>query len=314
MDKSRFYQALRQGASNPWIASRWYDLKPDAPPAPDYAAAASAQGAANVDAAIAAGLLANPQTTNPYGSRQIAFDPSRSFTVGTGADQRTVPGINITDTLSPTEQQKLDMNNQLALGLLGTAGKGLNAVDAILGTPLDTSGVQNITTPLGPGGLKEVSDALIARLQPQMTQDRERLETALVNQGFARGSAGYNQGLDEFNRKENDLRLAALGQATGAQQAAYGMESDARAKAIQELAYLRQLPLSEVNSLRTGNQPTTPQFQAYQGQGVQAAPIYQATADQAKYNLGQYNAEMAGAGDMMNGLFKMGAAAIPFIF
>lgn len=43
------------------------------PPAPDYAAAAQAQGAANKDAAIATAKLSNPNITSPYGNQTVTY-------------------------------------------------------------------------------------------------------------------------------------------------------------------------------------------------------------------------------------------------
>jgi len=308
MDKTRVLQAIRQGTADPFVACRYLDLKPDAPDPPDYAAAANAQGAANLDAALASGLLSNPQFSNPYGSRTVEYDPTRSMTLGTGENARTVPGINITDTLSPAEQAKLDQNNALSLAFLNTANTGIGRVNDTFQTPFDSSNLPKISTPMGPEGLQVVSDALLARLEPQFERQREMLRTQLVNQGFTQGTEGYDQRMDEHNRGLNDARLAALAQASGAQQASYGMESNERNRALQEALTMRNLPLSEVNALRTGSQPTLPQFQAYSGQNVAAAPLYQATADQYMGDLGKYNAEAAATGNFTGGLFDLGSA------
>lgn len=293
-----------------WLKHPGINGKDDPPPPPDYAAAAQAQGAANVDAAIATGLLSNPEFINAYGSRSIEFDPNRNYTTGIGADQRTVPGIKITDALSPVEQTKLERNNALELGLLNTAQTGLSNVDRILSTEFNPSGLPQITTPTGPEGLSQVSDALLARLEPQFERQRQQLETQLVNQGFARGSEGFAQGMDQHNRGLNDARLAALAQAQNAAQSSYGMQSDQRARALQEALSLRQLPLNEVNALRTGNQVNLPQFQSYQGQNVAAAPIYQAANDQYQADLGAHNAQAASSGNFTKGLFSLGSAAL----
>lgn len=279
---------------------------PDAPPPPDYEAAAEAQGEANTEAAIVSGYLQNPNFTNPYGSREVTYNPEDAYTTETG---QTIYRPQITDTLSPAEQAKLDANNQLALSLLGTAQTGLTNVNNVLSTPYDSSQLPQITTPMGPEGLQVVSDALLARLEPQMERQRELLRAQSINQGFNLGSEGYDQSMDEFNRSRNDARLAALAQAINAQQASYGMESDARNKALQEQMYLRQLPLTELNSLRTGNQPSLPQFQQYQGTATQAAPLFNAAQAQYQAELGAYNAEAAGANNLTSGLFSLGSSA-----
>lgn len=46
---------------------------PSPPPAPDYAGAAKAQGAANVDAARVQGKLNNPNVIGPYGSQTVTY-------------------------------------------------------------------------------------------------------------------------------------------------------------------------------------------------------------------------------------------------
>jgi hypothetical protein len=218
--------------------------------------------------------------------------------------------MKVTDTLSPVEQQKLDMNNQLATSLLGTAQTGLNNVNQVFSTPFDSSNLPAITTPMGPAGLKEVSDALLARLQPQLDQRREALRTQNVNTGFAPGSTGYDQGMDEYWRSANDMQLAALAQAQQAASTSYGMEADARTKALQEQLALRQLPLNEINALRTGNQAALPQFQQYQGQSAAPAPIMQGAIAQGNADIAAYNADAAASGNLMGGLFDLGGAAL----
>ena len=52
---------------------------PSPPPAPDYAGAATAQGAANVEAARATAKLGNPNIIGPYGSQTIKYGAGGSF-------------------------------------------------------------------------------------------------------------------------------------------------------------------------------------------------------------------------------------------
>jgi len=46
---------------------------PSPPAAPDYAGAAQAQGAANVDAARLSARMANPNIVCPYGSQTVSY-------------------------------------------------------------------------------------------------------------------------------------------------------------------------------------------------------------------------------------------------
>lgn len=53
--------------------------KGDAPDAPDYAAAAKAQGQANLEAARATAKLNNPNIINPYGTQTVAYGGTPTF-------------------------------------------------------------------------------------------------------------------------------------------------------------------------------------------------------------------------------------------
>lgn len=86
-------------------------------------------------------------------------------------------------------------------------------------------------------------------------------------------------------------------------QAAQGAE---RQRQIQEQAYLRQLPLNEINALRSGSQVNAPQFQQYQGAQVAPAPLFQAAQAQGNFDV----ANAANRPDVMGGLFQLGGAAL----
>lgn len=73
---------------------------------------------------------------------------------------------------------------------------------------------------------------------------------------------------------------------------------------------MRQLPLNEINALRSGSQTTLPQFQAYSGANVQAAPIFDAAAAQGNYDMAAYQNRP----DVMGGLFQLGGAVAGGMF
>ena len=82
-------------------------------------------------------------------------------------------------------------------------------------------------------------------------------------------------------------------------------QAAARQQAIQEQAYLRNLPLSEINALRTGSTPNLPQFQGFSGSQVQAAPLLkgaqlgeEAAIDRYNAKIGQRNALLQRAGQV----------------
>ena len=166
-------------------------------------------------------------------------------------------------------------------------------------------------------GRNAITDAMIAREQPRFDRAEEQMKNDLLIRGFNPGTEGYTEQTDEFGRAQNDFNLAA--QAAGAQEQSrlFGLESNLRAQQLneqeaqrrgdaanrgqqvderldfggfsseerarefQEAMALRQMPLNELNSLRTGNQAVLPQFQQYQGGAVAPTDYIETGANQA---------------------------------
>jgi len=273
-----------------------YLSKPSPPPAPDYRGAAVAQGQANIEAARATAKLGNPSFINPIGKRSVEFRPNDE--------------VFITDTLTPLGQERLDQEQRIGTQLGGIAEQGLTEVQKSLGTPFDLSQVGDITTQPTVGGRDAIANAILAREQPLLDAQREATETDLLVRGHNPGGSAFEGAMDQLDRKENDLRMAAILAGGGEQARLYGMQAGERGRGIQEQAFLRSLPLSEVNALRTGNQPMMPQFQGYQGANIAPPNIQGAVGQQHQAAMNTYNQQMAQAGNNMSGLFSLGSAAI----
>ena len=273
-----------------------YFSKPSAPAPPDYRGAAIAQGQANIDAARATAKLGNPSFINPIGKRSVEFRPNDE--------------VFITDTLTPLGQERLDQEQRIGTQLGGIAEQGLTEVEKSLGTPFDLSQVSDITTQPTVAGRDAIANAILAREQPLLDAQREASQTDLLVRGHNPGGSAFEGAMDQADRRENDLKIAAILAAGGEQSRLYGMQAGERGRGIQEQAYLRQLPLSEVNALRTGNQPMMPQFQAFQGANIAPPNIQGAAGQQHQAAMNTYNQQMAQAGNNMTGLFSLGSAAI----
>jgi hypothetical protein len=115
----------------------------------------------------------------------------------------------------------------------------------------------------------------------------------------------FGQGLEKggFENSAAGQEFAQLLQGTG-------FDNQARQQQIQDLLLQRQLPINEINALRTGSQVSMPQFQAYGGVNTQAAPVMDAALAQGNYDLGQYQSEMGG----YNGLLGSAATAAAVFF
>lgn len=104
---------------------------PTPPPAPDYAAAATAQGAANVTGAQQTASLSNPNVISPYGNQTVTY-------ADTGPNGDTQP--TITQTLTPEAQQTLDAQQRVQYSLANLGQKGAETAQDVLGQPFQYSG------------------------------------------------------------------------------------------------------------------------------------------------------------------------------
>jgi hypothetical protein len=302
--------------------------KSSAPPAPDYAAAAKEQGQANVDAARLSGRMSNPNFTNPLGQRTVTyggqaqlpgwadradanaeverrvreFGHSRAQAVGDvqagwGLSQPGVytgydaDQVNVVDTLTPEGKSRFDQEQRIITSLGNTAEAGLGRVADSFAKPFDFASAADAR--------QQSQDALSARLEPKLNQDREALRTQLINSGFRTGTEGFDRAMKRADEQATDARLQVINQAGGEQD-----------RMVQLASMLRNQPLNELNALRTGSQVSLPQFQAFQGKDVAAAPIFGATQAQGAYDMNAANMAAQQKMAFQKGLFDLGAAGI----
>ena len=262
-----------------------------APPAPDYTAAAKETASGNLDAARAATAANRVNQVTPYGSLDYTIN---------GADPYGNPTWTATQSLAPAQQKLLDYQNQASLGLGELTGKGLGYVNNMLDKPFDTS--QLPTTGFNPS--QSYQDAYMQRLQPQISQGREALNTQLANSGIPVGSEAYKRAMQAQGMKENDLLAAATTQG-------FGVGQQARQSALQEQAYLRNEPLNTLNAVRSGAQVQGPSFVNSAQQATTAgADLLGATQMGYNAQLGAANAQNAANNQMTSGLFSLGGAGI----
>lgn len=141
----------------------------------------------------------------------------------------------------------------------------------------------------------------------QMSQQnaRDRISNLLAAQGLNLQTDQANYGRDMASRQFDNATQAQQFQQelAGAQ---FG--NQARQQSLQEQAWLRQLPLNEVNALRTGSQVTGPQFQQYYTSNAQAAPIFDAAMAQNNAAMQQAQINQSGTNALLGGLAMMGGA------
>lgn len=191
------------------------------------------------------------------------------------------------------------------------------------------------------------TEAILSRVNPDLDRQYEALRNQLANQGITQGSAAWNNAIGEFGRQRNDAvtqaglqginlgmqqqgqtysqqtqnrQLAAalqdqqygqmnmsrqLQAALQAQQ--FGQQNALRGSSMQEQAFLRSLPLNELNALRSGSQVEMPQFPGYAQQATTGGTDYTGAAQNTyQSQMAANNAAAAGQSNMMSGLFGLG--------
>lgn len=214
--------------------------KGSAPDPPDYAAAAEAQGAANVNSALATSFLNQANQVGPNGSLNYSYDYNNGYTLPDGTK---IPLTTATTVLSPGQQHLYDQNMGISGQLNDLASQGIGYVADAANTPPIPSGLNPLSTSLtrqnfdgsadptqqgiqgqydfsGVTGMPnrdefnqardQVTDAYMQRLQPYIDRDRSAMQNKLANQGITMGSEAYGADNDVFNRGVNDQRIAAL--------------------------------------------------------------------------------------------------------
>lgn len=269
-----------------------YNGKADAPPAPDTVGAANATAAGNLEAARATAAANKVNQVTPNGNLTYSINGKDSY----GNDLYTA-----TQTLSPAQQAIADQTNKLNLGLMGTANTGLNYANDILSKPgVDTSKLPSYG--IDPG--QSYSDAIMARLAPQIAQESQMSDAQLANQGIAQGTEAYNNAKRTLAMSQNDRQLGAItsGMNTGLQ---------ANQQAFNQQAFNQQQPINVINSLRTGSQVQNPNFvNVPQQANTAGADILGATNAQYANQVAGVNAQNAASGNFMSGLLGLGGAAL----
>jgi len=277
---------------------------PSAPAAPDPAVAAKAQGAANLETAIAQGYLNATNQVTPYGN--VTFDKTSDVQVG----DKTVPRFTSTTTLSPSEQAKFDLQSGLENQALGLGKNVLGNVGDAISQPFNLDGL-----PQAPGTTDFTADrdkvvrGIIDRQAPQFQRQEDAMRNRLANQGISEGSQAYSAAVDDFSRGKNDFDMAALNAGSAEQSRLFGMGQQERQQGIQERAYERSQPINEYATLLgLGGNVQVPSFDQPQT-GVAPTDVMGAYNMQNQANIAQYNAQAGTASSNNQAVGGLASAA-----
>jgi hypothetical protein len=135
-------------------------------------------------------------------------------------------------------------------------------------------------------------------------------------QNFGQGTTAQNTANQAVGQNyTQNFNTTAQNNAAQQQQFAQNMqkaafENQARQQALAEAIQQRQMPLNEISALMSGSQINNPQFQAYQGANIAAAPIAQTMQNAYNAQQNAYNQNVATQNANTAGLFSLGSAAI----
>ena len=278
---------------------------PSAPAPPDPYATAAAQGAMNKDTAIAQSMLNQVDEYTPYGSSVYSKK---------GDPVDGIQQFRRDTTLTPEQQAIVDQQTAISGDLNKLAGEQISRVDASLADPFSYEGMPG--APVADNEARQQTidsmyNQYASRLDPQFADAQTALETQLANQGIMAGSDAYTKAMESQGRTRNDAYQSAQNAAiTGGgteQSRLFGLQANARERAIQEYAYERGMPLNEAIALMGGSGGVTmPSFSPTPQTGVSGTDFIGAQNSSNAMASNQYNQQNNARNAAMGGLFGLG--------
>ena len=205
---------------------------PAPPPAPDYGAAATAQGSANLKAGLQTAGISNPNIISPYGNQTVSWDMSNP----------DMPTPTITQTLTPDAQAALNAQQRVQREFADLGSQGVANAQKILGTPFDYQ---------GPGIQTSFDQGPSPNYGPKMGEYG-------MAQGVDANQFGQNRGInyDDFEQARS-LGAGDFGLADGINANEFGLASgmrDAKYGSAQRNLNLSGVANMPVNAGMTGQQ------------------------------------------------------------
>jgi hypothetical protein len=199
--------------------------------------------------------------------------------------------------MSPEQQGLYQQQTGLQSGVLGAAQAGLgNVQNAVMQGGVDQS--QLAQTGINPG--ETYSDAIMRRLQPQMQMESGQFDAQMANQGIAPGTEAYQNAKRQFDQTQNDKLTSAV---VGGMQTGLAANQQGYNQAQSNL----NMPINMLNSLRTGNNLTSPTYaNSANMANIPGVDYSGAGVNQYNAQLAQTNANNAASGGFLGGLMNLG--------
>lgn len=284
---------------------------PSPPPAPNPADIANSQSAADINTAIAQGIMNRVNQYTPYGSTTYTQTGTQDVN-GTA-----VPTYQENVTLSPLGQSLYNAQGNIANSLAGTAQ---NLASNLNIQPLNFNASNLPTLPSDPNLFNQQTiNAAYGEakgfLDPQFDLEQRQMEDKLAQQGIPVGSEAYNSAMQQFNNSKNQAYTAALDnaiqQGASNSSALFNMALAGRQQGLSEQQLAQTQPINLLSAILQGSP-------ALQTQPITGAPQVQVapTDVTGAYGIAQnaeeqnYQAQLQQQNAMFGGLAGLGGAGI----
>jgi hypothetical protein len=199
-----------------------------------------------------------PNEFNPYGSQTFEVGPDGRMV------QRT--------SLSPEQQQILDQQQGLDIGMGDLAQRQLGGVESSYSSPFSLDGIGNDPRNIDfSADRRRIEDQISGRFE-ELNADRFSKQSAdmaqsMADRGIDPNSKWAEQEKLSLSRQQEDARrgaqLGAIGMGGEEMQRSYSMSQDARGRSIDENILQRDRPYTELSNILGSRQGVVnPNFQA----------------------------------------------------
>lgn len=251
------------------------------PKAPDPVKTAQAQAGLNTDTALTQQMINMTNQVGPWGSTTYSPTGSSSYVDSTGRTI-TIPQYTATTQYSPEQQAIFDKTTQAENNLAQIAVDQSANVSNTLKDPFQFNNQDAADWSY---------DLAQSRIRPQQEQNRQALESRLINSGIRPGTAAYDRELTRYGNGVTDQnnQLALTG----------------RAQAFNEAIATRNQPLNELSALLSQSQVSNPNTGFTSTPQAQVGGVdYTGLVNQ------QYQAKLQSQNAMLGGLFGLAGAGI----
>lgn len=258
-----------------------------APSPPSPKETASAQTGTSVSTAIANAMLGNVGTNSPYGTTSFDQSGSYAFKDPFTGQSYDIPTFTETSTLSPTQQQAFDAQQQAQINLSELAQSQSGFLQDYMSQPVDLS--------------NEATEARLfelgsKRLDPRFAREEEAMRSNLISRGIREGTDAFSSAMGDFGQSRNDAYNQLLLQGRG--------------QATQEALTERNQPINEITALLSGGQVSMPQFTGQQQPTIPTTDTAGLINQNYQQQLANWQQQNQFGQNIMGGLFGLGSAGI----